>query len=184
MKKTILILAFIMTLSISANAQFMAFGGGQNSLHSSWHAFVGAGSGYMLNFRNGDGEPSTTLNFQGGAEYLFDSGLSLGATAGLLHVCQSSKDKDDYDEFRALANAGWTFPVGKNSLFAKAGVGLGFINLKFLGDTNRSVTSFSYDVALGYRFTITDYLGIQLSTGIAGTTDWWCMIPITLSFYF
>lgn len=184
MKKTFCIIAFIMMLSLTARAQNMAFGDVSPAADNGLHVFAGAGTGYMLNFRDGSGEPSAALNIQGGAEYLFDSGLTLGTTASLLHVGLSSKDQDDYDEYRAILNVGWTRPIGKNSTFAKAGVGLGIINLKFLGARGDNLSSFSYDIALGYRFGLTDYFGIQLSTGIAGTLDWWCMIPITLSVYF
>lgn len=175
MKRILLSIVCAITFCHAASAQSMAFGSFTYDRSTGWRTIAGIGSG--IDVLNEMDAPPVLINF--GRQHTSSSGFFYGF--GLSSMLADAKDW--YLEARLMAHAGWCFPVGGggNSFFFQAGSGLAWCDLIYIRDSELSST---VDFKLGMNFSLNNGLGLQLSTGVSGTYDWWVGIPINVALVF
>lgn len=107
-----------------------------------------------------------------GTHYEFPFGLALGASIALDIV------DFDYPEMRILPIIGWYFlPEKKGNPFITISPGFA------TAFESHEIGWFGFDVKVGYRHMFTKNLGLSVSTGCAGSIDWWG-IPLNVGLVF
>lgn len=170
MRKLALTLICVLAFAAAASAQKTAFGiyGQPASNGSGWEHVVTLGTGISIEEEYDMPPLNLTYTFQ----YGFDSNLYAGASVGSIIL----DEEDMYYEARIMATGGWSLPIGNNALFFQANSGLAICDYEELSST--------YDLLVGFRFNFSNGMGMNISSGISGTYDWWLAVPINLSIVF
>jgi len=170
MRKLALTFICALVFAAAAMAQKTAFGiyGQPGGNGSGWENVVSLGTG--ISIVDEYDLPPLLLTYT--LQYGFDSNAYAGVSVGSVIL----DDKDMYYEARIMATGGWSLPVGNNALFLQGNTGFSLCEFEEFAAT--------FDLLLGFRFNFSNGMGMNISSGLSGTYDWWIGVPINLSIVF
>ncbi len=168
-------------LCIAASAQITLSGSNRDYKQSAKHSNTvivkntnkGDVSRWNINFGLQGAYGSTSaLGAEIGTHYEFPFGLALGVSVAIDVIDL------DYPEMRILPIVGWYFlPKKKGTPFITISPGFA------TAFESKEIGWFGFDVKIGYRHMFTKNLGLSVSTGCAGSIDWWG-IPVNVGVVF